>query len=417
MDNLSLLKGDSIQDEQMFNYKSGINNLGGKIDFDYNPNPRHKIKFGINYLYYTFTPGGSILKITNKIQDIKYSLNNKITYANVLSCYAEDTWDVTGLLKINYGVHYSGFFLKEKFYHSFEPRIGTRLLLNDKLSLKLSYSHMSQHVHLLTNATLGLPTDLWLPSTDSIPPELSKQIALGINYNINNNYILTVEGYYKKMDNIVEYKDGASFFQITKNWGSKIEIGQGYAYGCELLFKKNYGKITGWIGYTLSWSWRKFENINFGKPFPYKYDRRHDLSIVLLYKINKKIDIGLTWVYGTGNAITLSTLQYRSLGLDFRYDLFSFTPNDVLFLNNTGVVHYYEGRNTYRMPSYNRLDLNININKKLKRGIQTWSFGLYNAYNRQNPFNAYLSYRGNQPIITLISLFPIIPFVKYDFKF
>ncbi len=246
---------------------------------------------------------------------------------------------------------------------------------------------MQQYIHLLTNSTIGLPTDLWLPSTDSIKPENSHQVALGFNYDFHKDWDLSIEGYYKTMDNLIEYKEGASFFQLSQNWESKLEIGEGYSYGAEVLIRKNYGKFTGWIGYTLSWSWRKFENLNFGKPFPYKYDRRHDVAIVLMYKLNDNIDFGLTWVYGTGNAVTLGIARYLPL---VEYDEFVQYYDSYYYYGQE--IEYYNGRNSYRMPPYHRLDLSVNFNKKINWGERTWSVGLYNAYSRQNPVYLYFGW-------------------------
>lgn len=209
------------------------------------------------------------------------------------------------------------------------------------------------------------------------------------------------------MSNLIEYKEGAGFFQLAQNWESKLEIGEGYAYGAEVLLRKNYGKLSGWLGYTLSWSWRKFKNINFGEPFPYKYDRRHDISLVLMYEFNEKVDMGLTWVYGSGNAVTLGVARYNSLNLDY------YNPGEYYY----GEIEYFKGRNGYRMPAYHRLDLSINLKKKTKWGSRTWSFGLYNAYSRQNPFYLYFGYDNNKRVLKQVSLFPIIPSVRYAFKF
>lgn len=399
-------RGKAVDNEFMFNYLSGIENTGATIDFDYNPVPKHSIKFGTNYLYHTFSPGGSTYSVTFGNDIISQDLSNKKIYANEFYSYAEDSWDATGLLKFNFGAHYSGFYVQKRFYQSLQPRISARILLNEKMSVKLAYTHMSQYIHLLTNSNIGLPTDLWLPSTDSVRPEISKQAALGFAYNINNNWDLSVEGYYKTMDNLIEYKEGAGFFKLAQNWESKLELGSGYAYGAEVLLRKNFGKLTGWIGYTLSWSWRKFENINFGKPFPYKYDRRHDISLVLMYEFNEKVDCGLTWVYGTGNATTLGVARYSSL--------FSENWGEYSYFNE---IEFYNGRNSYRTPAYHRLDLSVNLKKKTKWGSQTWSFGAYNAYNRQNPFFLFFGYDNNKRVLKQMSLFPIIPSVRYAFKF
>ncbi len=269
---------------------------------------------------------------------------------------------------------------------------------------------MTQYIHLLTNSTIGLPTDLWLPVTDQITPQHSVQYAVGTVYKLNDKVNLSLEGFYKTMSNLIEYKEGASFIKNDTDWQDKIEQGEGWAYGIELLAEKNLGKTTGWVGYTLSWSERQFDNISFGERFAYKYDRRHDISIVLLHKFSEKVDVGLTWVYGTGNAVTLATEKY--LPLSEKGDGW-----------NMGYVEHIEKRNAFRMPAYHRLDIGVNFNKKTKFGHRTWNISVYNAYNRKNPFFLYFSNDFEQgsgtseEVLKQISLFPILPSISYRFRF
>jgi hypothetical protein len=229
-------------------------------------------------------------------------------------------------------------------------------------------------------------------------------------YEPSDGIEISVEGYYKSMKNLIEYKEGASFFSFTNDWQDKIEIGEGRAYGVEILARKQIGKTSGWIGYTLSWSERKFENISFGEWFPYRYDRRHDISVVLNQKISDHIDLGITWVYGTGNAVTLPLEKYASLA-----SIWGGYP----YFNG---IEAFDNRNSYRMPAYHRLDLGINFRKDTKWGERTWSFGAYNVYNRKNPFYLQFAqdYQRNGTFKTVLkqySLFPIIPSISYSFKF
>ncbi len=399
-------RNDVLINQYKFNYLSGIENYGGKIDFDYRPVPKHTVKFGGNYLYHTFKPGVTSFRMTEDDSTIDQEFGNQNIYANEFYGYLEDSWTISGNIKANLGIHYSGFMVKDRFYDSFQPRASLRFLLNDRMSIKAAYSEMNQYIHLLTNSTIGLPTDLWVPSTDSILPEYSRQVALGYAYNIDDNWDVSIEGFYKTMDNLIEYKEGSSFFQVSQNWESKIELGKGYSYGGELLVRKNMGKLTGWIGYTLSWAWREFDNINFGEPYPYKYDRRHDISIVAMYKLNDNIDFGASWVYGTGNAVTLGVGRYATMiGTNYNGEFYP-----------AGDIEYFNGRNGYRMPSYHRLDVSANFHKEKKWGTRTWSVGLYNAYSRQNPFYLYFN-NGTPRALKQVSLFPIIPSVRYAFKF
>ena len=389
-------------------YSSGIKDLAGKIDFNYIPNPNHYIKFGINHIYHTFKPGVSVSKFNSTQDAIKLdsTYGNSNIYSNELAAYIEDNIKIGQLFKMNIGLRYSGFYVNRKYYSAFEPRASMSFLISEKLSIKASYSQMNQYIHLLTNTTIGLPTDLWLPVTEKIKPQKSIQYAIGSVYNFNKKIDISVEAYYKTMSNLIEYKEGASFYSGFTDWQEKVETGKGTAYGFELLLQKNIGKTTGWIGYTLSWSERKFENLNFGKTFPYRYDRRHDIGIAIVHKFNKKIDAGINWVYGTGNAITLAHSQFE--------DAFS-ALNEFFNMGVTNDLLNFETRNSYRMPAYHRLDIGVNLHKQKKYGMRTWSFGLYNAYCRLNAF--YLQYDNVNEQMVKFSMFPTIPYVRYSFKF
>ncbi|MFH0761755.1 MAG: TonB-dependent receptor [Bacteroidota bacterium] len=404
-------ENNELTSEYYFGYDSGIVDWAGKIDFDYLPDPNHSIRFGYNYIYHTFKPGVTVFQM-NEAEfpfPIDTVFGNKNIYAHEWSLFAEDDWTVTPRLKANIGLHFSGFKVKDSTYTSLQPRLSARYLVNEKISIKAAYTHMTQYIHLLTNSTIGLPTDLWLPSTDTIKPQKAIQYAFGVIYEPGEGIEISVEGYYKTMDNLIEYKEGASFFSLEDDWQDKIEMGEGRAYGVEILARKQFGKTSGWIGYTLSWSERRFENISFGEWFPYKYDRRHDVSIVLNQQIKDNIDIGVTWVFGTGNAVTLPLEKYASLE-SYWYDYRYFSG-----------IEYFQNRNSYRMPAYHRLDIGINFRKDTKWGERVWSFGAYNVYNRKNAF--YLAfdqeYVENGPAETVLkqySLFPIIPSISYSFK-
>lgn len=233
----------------------------------------------------------------------------------------------------------------------------------------------------------------------------SEQVAIGVIYRISAGMDLTVESYYKKMNNLIEYKDGASFYGSSVDWENKVESGKGWAYGTEVMFGKQVGKTTGWVAYTLSWADRQFENISFGQKFPARYDSRHDINIVVSHKFNDRIDIGSTWVFHTGNAGTLFT---NTVSTDF--------PN---FDNRNRLqAYYFDGRNNYRMPPYHRLDLGINFHKQKRTGVRTWNVSVYNLYNRQNPyFITPDTNNSGQSVLKQVSLFSIIPSVTYSFKF
>jgi len=417
------------EDDKLYTSKYSLGYFSGIIDeaivsdFDYNLNSKNRIKFGTNYAYRIFKPGISAMSITDEGEDMEIDTTwgNTNLHANEFTIYAEDEISINKAIKVNLGVNYSNFAVRDTIYDSWQPRIAARVLMSDKVSLKFSYSHMTQYLHFLTNTSIGLPTDLWLPVTDLFPPETSIQYAAGIAIKIFKKYNFSIEGYYKTMENLIEYKEGASFLDIEEGasvgWESKVLSGRGWAYGAEFLIEKNIGDLSGWIGYTLSWTNRQFDEIAFGKVFPYRYDSRHDIGIALIYKINDHIDMGATWVYGTGSAVTLAEQRFLPY------------ENVENYLNNvewgTSTSEYYGSRNNYRMPAYHRLDIGFNFMKEKKRGTRTWSFGLYNAYNRQNAFyvdfngglfGEYYSDRETRKLVKY-SLFPIIPSVSYNFKF
>lgn len=396
-----------IENNYSLQFFSGINDVAGKIDLDYIPNTNHYIRFGANDTYHTFNPGINSWKATNIIDT---TFGNPKIYGNEWYAYFEDDVKIGARLKTNAGLHYSGFFVKGKYYHSLQPRLSARFIITENWSIKGAYTNMVQYIHLLTTAKIGLPTDLWLPVTENIPPQTSNQLAFSTVHTIKK-FEVSVEGYYKTMQNLIEYKEGAGLFSEQTIWQDKVEIGKGLAYGMEFLIRKDFGKTSGWIGYTLSWSTRQFENLNFGKSFPYRYDRRNDIGIAITQKINDHIDVGVVWVFGTGNAVSLATEKYNS---NIGYNNYGGGYEPTYY----DQIEYFESRNDYRMPSYHRLDLSFNHTKEKKWGTRTISIGIYNVYNRKNPF--FLNFEndsyGNR-ILVQYSLFPLIPSFSYSFKF
>lgn len=394
-----------------FNYESGIFDWSGRLDFDYIPSPNHYIKFGLGDIYHTFVPGITVFDASIGNSDpIDTTFGATPVYAHEYFAYVEDDFKIGARIKMNLGVHFAGFKTGSNNYMSVQPRASARYLLNEFLSVKASYAQMQQYIHLLTNASIGLPTDLWVPSTDIVKPEDSRQVAAGLAYTFKNKYEISLEGYYKTMTNLIEYKEGAGFFTTGTSWEDQITFGDGWSYGAELFLQKKVGKTAGWIGYTLSWTQRQFEDLNFGEAFPYRYDRRHDISIVITQEINKQIDFAATWVYGTGNAVSLPISRYAA-------------PDNGFFGNE---IYNYGSRNSFRMAAYHRLDVGVNLHKERKHWERTWSFGAYNAYSRKNPFFLYfqdnfnLDENGNAVTtkeLIQVSLFPIVPYVTYSFKF
>jgi hypothetical protein len=339
--------------------------------------------------------------------------------------YIEDTWQPFTALKVNAGFRLSLFETRSKVYVRPEPRISAALTLARDFSMKASYAKMNQYVHLLSNTGLGLPTDLWVPTTDKVAPQQSSQVAFGFAKDLEKpGLALTLEGYYKRMDHIISYREGSSFISLNGenanelNWEDNITIGRGWSYGAEFMVQKKTGKLSGWIGYTLSWTKWNFPELNFGETFYPRYDRRHDVSVVGIYELSPRITLSATWVYGTGNALTIPVSKFSTFGN-------SFIPNPYGFPYNYGnVTNEYGKKNAFRAEAYHRMDLAIQFHKKKKRHERTWEFGLFNAYNRRNPFfyNIDSKEDKNNPnqrinVLTRYSLFPVLPSFSYNFKF
>ncbi len=402
----------SVVSEDKFdlNYNSGINDVAAKIDFDYLPNPDHYIRFGANAILHTFRPGKfragySSYEAGGDSSSFSADYSQANVQATVFAAYVEDDWKINSRFRVNAGLHFSGFAPKGNPYFSLQPRLNTRYLFDRGWSLKAGFSTMRQYIHLLTNETIGLPTDLWLPTTDRVKPQDSWQAALGTAKTIGKDYECSVELYYKEMKNVIAFREGASLLQFS-GWEDRVSQGRGTAYGAEFFVQKKRGKLSGWVGYTLSWANRQFDDINFGKVYPYKYDRRHDFEITGSYKFTERFSLAASWVYSTGNAVTLGNSRY--LG-----------PST--YGNFMEEVTHTPERNNFRMPSYNRLDVGFDFTKKKRRYTRTFSFGAYNAYNRKNPFFLFTdtdSQNGTtKTVLKKASLFPVLPYLAWNFKF
>jgi len=403
-----------------FGYVSGIEDLGARIDFDYTPSPAHDIKFGSSYTHHHFFPGEVDLNFTIDYPALD-TLNTDINFDTTINfsgnsnvhemyLYIEDNIKITNRLKANIGLHIGYYSLTDDINDniSLQPRVSARYLLSENLSFKASYAKMKQNIHLLSNSSVGFPSDIWVPAIDSVPSQTSDQVAMSLSKLLyNGTYELSLEGYYKIMNELITYKAGYSNLNSSEAWQNSVETGgEGRSYGLELFLQKKKGKTTGWIGYTLSWSERRFDNINFGEWYPYKYDRRHDASIVLAHKFNDRFDVGVTWVYGTGNAITFPQGVY--LGVP---------ESGWEGLAYVDLVESYGSRNSTRLPAYHRLDIGVNMRKKFRKAESVLSFGAFNFYNRKNPFFAYLAIENNERVAKQVSLFPLIPSISYRINF
>ena len=432
----------SAQDEFQIKLKSGVRDLTGKVDFSYYPSTRHKVKFGVETVYHTLNPSS----VSAQSQDVVFDTGTpEMLYSFESAIYAMDEFDVTEKLKINAGLRYSMFqhvgpFTRYvngdistpdtsftysngdivKFYDGLEPRFSGRWLLNDNNSIKFGYSYNYQYVHLTSLSAVSLPTDIWYPSTDKAKPQKGWQGTVGYFRNFfKNQYEGSVEVYYKGMKNLIEFKEGAlPGDNLNDNTDNLLVFGEGWAYGIEFFFKKSVGKLTGWIGYTWAKTERKFPDLNNGNVFPAKYDRRHDLTVVAGYKLNDRLTFGASFIYATGNTLTLPSSWY---------------------VQEQNLLFNYGARNSTRMAPYHRLDLSVTLYDKafkkkydevtgetiqVKKNFRSnWSLSCYNVYNRANPFFLYVDNDGDflkgdfKITVKQVTLFPIIPSLTWNFEF
>lgn len=411
-----------------FNIKlsSGIRDLNAKTDLDYFTNFNHHFKAGIAYTHHRFIPN----QVSGRSDTIEFEPNNAfIKYAHEAGAYIQDEFEPTKWLAVNVGLRYSWFAQTGpytrydysfddkktdstsyapgeivKTYGGLEPRLNLRFTLSPNSSIKASVVRNYQYIHLVSNNGSTLPTDTWVPSTYVVKPQEAWQYSVGYFQNFLDNLLETsIEVYYKPMKNQIEYRQGYTPSTLRDPELDYV-FGDGEAYGAEFFINKKKGKFTGWIGYTLAWTWKYFDELNNGQRFPAKYDRRHDLSIVASYEHSKKWTFSGVFVFGSGNAITLPT-NYYFIG--------------------SNLVQEYSDLNAYRIFPYHRLDLSAIYKptpKKPRKWESSWAFSIYNVYSRQNPYFLYVDSRGtvNEGIdvkVKQVSIFPILPSITYNFRF
>lgn len=417
---------------------TGIKDLGGRVDFTYLPNIRHRIRYGVDYTYHQFTPASvNINQDTVVLETGKQQRLN----AHETAFFIADDWDITEKWRLNIGLRYSMFhfvgpferYVKEppkpvniikynrgdliKFYNGLEPRISTRILLGKNSSIKAGFSVNYQYLHVASMTAVSFPGDIWHPATEKIKPQSGWQATIGYFKDFfDGKFESSVEVYYKGMYNLVEFANGSSpTDNVNDNVDNQLVSGNGRSYGVEFFIKKVSGKFTGWVGYTLGKTDRMFPQIQ-ATPFPAKYDRRHDLNLVLSYKLNPSWTFSANFVYATGNTLTMPASWY---------------------IYNQDIVMEYGGRNSTRMPDYHRLDLSATWfdkpykmkivdgqeTKVLKKVRHNINVSVYNVYNRANPYFLYLSMKGGLTSSTFamtvkqVSLFPILPSVTWNFEF
>ncbi len=388
---------------------TGIKDINAKTDFSYTPSASHKIKTGATFTYHTLYPAAVSAKIPrrgNRLNINKDSIDKR--YSDELAIYANDEWDVSNKVGLNYGIRVPFFIASGKTYSFVEPRITTKFSINPTTSVKGSFTMMNQFVHLIPNSTASLPTDIWLSSSPLIKPQRSTQYALGVFKNFKNNIIeASAEAYYKTMDNQVLFKEGTQILMST-NLDSVLSFGKGKSYGVELFVKKNVGKFTGWASYTWSKTTQLFAELNRGLEFPSSFDRRHNFSLTGTYELNKRWTFSADFVFYTGRAFTLPAGRIA-------------VPVNASLYN--GSYYDFLGRNNARLRNYHRLDVSASYKKRRKFfGLSydsEWVYGIYNLYSRLNPYFVYLTTNPDtkQPEAKQVSLLPIIPSVSYNIKF
>jgi hypothetical protein len=406
---------------EQISYLSDIEDFNVKQDFSYFINSNNTLKFGLIGIHHTVEPGSIETAEESGIPDQPAPLQ----YAFEGAIYIQNDQKLSKRIGLNYGLRFSSFsrlgngtnyefdeqgdvisstayeeWETMQWYYGLEPRLSANFLLNEKQSLKLSYNRNFQYIHLLSNSTSALPSDVYSMSSNNVKPQIADQVSLGYFRNFaNNQFESSVEAYYKYMQNTIDYKNGAQTFGIDVLEGELV-YGMGESYGVEFLFKKSKGKFTGWVGYTLSKTTRQFDQINDGEKFSARQDRTHDVNLVLLYKINEKFTLSTNFVYYTGDAVTYPTGKYEYNGL---------------------VVPLYSKRNEHRLPDYHRMDVAFTWNfKKKERFESSLNFSLYNVYGRQNAYSVTFAESETQPgtlEATQLSLFRWVPTITYNFKF
>lgn len=391
----------SLLEKEKISYSSSIQEKGFKSDWEYKPSITHYLRFGFYYNRYIFNPNTSFY-MKNDVLDTLITFQNLYFQNNLYALYLENDVRITGNFGINLGVNTSFLRTPKKDFVSLEPRLGLRLKL-PSFTIKSGYVHMQQPLHLAVSSGIGLPTDMWFPVTSKLKPQTSKQFSLGLAKSLPKFVTeLSIEGYYKTMQNMVEYKPEALvFLELSDNIETLLLQGKGTSYGLEALVHKKEGAWSGWLGYTLSHTSRLFEGLNDGASFPFRYDRRHDISIVMNYQFPQKHHFGIVWVYGTGSPITLPESTYETVG----------------FKDNLGINYDFQKINAHRLDPSHRLDINFKFNISPKGRDSGIVIGVYNVYNRKNPVFAYATLNSNQILeFRQVSMIPLLPYLNFNLK-
>ena len=381
--------------------RSSIRDIGMKATWDYFPNPDNNIKFGIHTIAHFFRP--NVINTSGDISEALESEEGEKINNQEFAIFANNDQKINDKISLNYGLRISSSSVPNKFYAGIEPRFGMKYSLGETMSAKMNYTYMKQYVHRVSSSSVALPTDLWYPVTENIKPQSSHQIALGLFKGFESlNLNVSLEGFFKTMNNLIEYREGARLL-LNDNFEEELLNGKGIAFGLELLVRKRLGKFTGWIGYSLASTNRTFEGLNNGEAYSAKYDRRHDISLVMTFDINPRFSFSSVWVLSSGARFTAQNGQY-------------FMPN----VSFTGVqlIPIYTKRNAVELSPSHRLDFNFILkNKSEKKFRSEWHFGAYNFYNRASPYQVRVDFDGLNYRYVQPGLFGFIPSVAWNFKF
>jgi len=387
---------------------SRIRDLGAKADFDWFVSPKTHVKFGAGSIYHRFRP--NVVSTAGEISDFLSSQQGSLINNQELYAYGGVDHEFSNRFKVNTGLRLSSALtVGSTFYPGLEPRISGRFTTSEYSSVKASYSRMYQYMHRVSSSTIALPTDLWYPVTEQVVPQNADQFAVGFHQFIPKARLsIEIEGYYKRLRNLIEYREGAQLV-LNDNFEEDLVNGTGDSYGMEVLLRRKRGRLSGWIGYTLSWSTRQFDELNNGQRYWARYDRRHDLSVVSILELSKRISLSGVFIYQNGSRFTAQVGQY-------------FQPNATL--TGVDVIPIYTDRNAIRMAPTHRLDVNLviksdplNDNDEPKRFKTEWHIGAYNVYNRASPFRINIETTDTGYKYTQPGLFGLVPFVAFNFEY
>ena len=423
-------------------FTSGIDDLMALYDFDYHPAQQHHIKFGGGYTLHSFHPEVQTthLKMVDEDNNIDnhYTSGNKVTHGHEFALYAEDDMTLTDRWQLNGGCRAVLYAVDGKCYPGLEPRLSASYLLTRGLRAKAAYTLMHQYVLQLTTSQLNMPTDLWVSVTKEHVPMVSNQLSLGLSCDRWSGWELTLEGYYKKMEHVLEYVDGASFSGSSKGWQTKVTQGNGRCSGLELGVGRTLGRTTGTLSYTWSKSDRCFPNgaINNGKRYPYEYDRRHVFHFLVQQQITKHVDFNACWNYASGGYATLAKQTTSYIFPQSNSKPLYYSGRQNIIRQDDREADYYSSRNNYHMKPRHQLDLSLNVHHKTKHGERIWNFSVINAYVHRNqdivwteekfvdvdvpdPLHPGETETEIQHYRTIVqaTVIPILPSVSYTYKF